>query len=465
MTAQSNILLIHADQWRYDCVAANGHPLLQTPHLDRLAAEGVRFTHAFTPSPICVPERNCLLHGQWATRHGCITNYDSEAPKPVEGTPITFTRVLKEAGYYLGYVGKWHVRRDKEPTDPMYGYDDYVSEDAPYAEWRAAQGYAPGPHTNGWFGEVDPHIPPEGSRIVWGVDRALEYIRRGQERGGPWMVRWDPVEPHLPNVVPEPYASMYPPETIAPWPSFPDPLVGKPYIQVQQRRTWKVDGWGWERWAPIVSRYLGEISLLDFAVGRLLAGLERLGERDNTLVVFTSDHGDLCGGHGMMDKMHIMYEDVVHVPLIVRWPGVAPAGQVQDAFISHALDLAATFCEAAGAEIPAGFQGESLVTCLRDGVGPERDGIASTFAGNQFGLYSQRMWRERRWKYIWNPTAEDELYDLETDPGEVTNRATDPACAGLLQRLRERLVAWMEATDDPLLNQWTRPQLLEGLKV
>jgi arylsulfatase A-like enzyme len=258
---------------------------------------------------------------------------------------------------------------------------------------------------------------------------------------------------------------MYPPEEIPPWPSFPDPLVGKPYMQAQQRRTWQVEGWTWDRWAPLVSRYLGTISLLDAQVGRILEALERLGLAESTMVVYTTDHGGLCGGHGMIDKHYVMYEDVVHVPLIVRWPGHVLPGHTCPAFVSHGIDLAVTFCHVAGAPVPETFRGQSLLRLLAgEGEGGRQD-IFGVYYGNQFGLYSQRMVRDRRWKYVWNATAEDELYDLRLDPGEVCNLAVDPAYRTELARLRGRVVAWMEDTGDPLLNGWTRTQLLEGLKV
>jgi len=153
------------------------------------------------------------------------------------------------------------------------------------------------------------------------------------------------------------------------------------------------------------------------------------------------------------------------VPLMIRWPGRVPAGAVCDAFVSNSLDLATTFCEAAAVPTPATFQGQSLLPLLAGDTTKARDDIYATYFGNQFGLYSQRMVRDRRWKYVYNATAEDELYDLAADPGEVHNRALDPSCADELARLRRRLVAWMEETEDPLLNGWTRGQLLEGRKL
>jgi arylsulfatase A-like enzyme len=163
----------------------------------------------------------------------------------------------------------------------------------------------------------------------------------------------------------------------------------------------------------------------------------------------------------MIDKHYVMYDDVVRVPLLLRWPGRLPAGRTLDAFVTPALDLPVTFCAAAGLPVPPTFVG-------RDLAAPGDSGPPSVFAtyhGNQFGLYSQRMLRTRRWKYVWNATAEDELYDLEADPGELTNLAAGGAFAAELADLRRQLAATMAATQDPLLNPWTKSQLLEGRKV
>ena len=460
MVPPPNILLLVADQHRYDCIGANGHPVIQTPHLDRLAAEGVNFAHAFSPIPVCIPARNTLLHGQWSASHLSIANWNTEAPRPARDGLPAFTQNLRSAGYTLAHVGKWHIHPQNGPA--CYGFQTDVP-DSGYAAWREAMGWPPKPKTE-WTGGADPQAPPEASRLAWGADRVIEQLEACAETDAPFFVHWETNEPHLPSIVPEPYATMYPPEEVPPWPGFPDPLTGKPYIQAQQRRTWRVDGWTWENWAPVVGRYMGEVSLLDAQVGRILQALDRLGLSENTLVMYTADHGDMCGGHGMVDKHYIMYDDVVRIPFTARWPERIPAGGRCNAFVSL-IDLASTFCNVAGVPIPDAFQGQSLLPFLSNPEKPGRKDILAMYHGNQFGLYSQRMVRNARWKYVWNATAEDELYDLQTDPGEIRNRATDPACRNELTRLRSRLVAWMEAISDPLLNHWNRAQLLEGLTI
>lgn len=452
-----NIVLIHSDQHRYDCLGCTGNPIIQTPNLDRLADQGALFRHAFTPSPICSPARASLITGLWPTQHGCVNIPNTESYRPVhEHLPDVFG-TLKEAGYGIRYVGKFHSETVRPPTS--YGVDEFVSQSA-YGAWRKKQGLPPQPRNNGWFGETDPTITPEQSRLAWGADQTIRMMRECHADGDPFFVRWDPSEPHLPCVVPEPYASMYPPETIPPWPSFADELEGKPYVQRLQRKRWGVEDWDWQRWAPVVGRYLGEISLLDAQIGRVLDALDELGVADNTLVVYSTDHGDFCGGHGMMDKHFSGYDDILRVPLILRFPETLRGGQTCDHFVSHSIDLATTLCEAAGAPVPETFEGRNLIADLgeRNATPPRKD-ILCMYQGCQMGLWSTRVVRDSRYKLVFHATAEPEFYDLQEDPGELVNRAEDAALATELKRLAGRLLQWMESIDDPLLNSWTRKQI------
>jgi arylsulfatase A-like enzyme len=199
---------------------------------------------------------------------------------------------------------------------------------------------------------------------------------------------------------------------------------------------------------------------LDFQIGRVLDELERLGIAENTLVMYTADHGDMCGSHGMIDKHCIMYDDVVRVPLMMCWPGHIKPGTENHDFVVNAIDAPATWCAAAGTAIPDYCSGIDLLQALENGTG--REDVFATYHGNQFGNYSQRMVRDRRWKYVWNVSDLDELYDLENDSGELHNLIGDASHASELQRLRQRLVHWLEATHDTLNNHSLKTQLLEG---
>lgn len=455
-----NILMIVADQHRQDCLGISGHPLLKTPNLDALARSGTNFTSAFTSSPICIPARNSLLHGVWPCRHLSIANADTEAPRPAEPIPA-YPELLRAQGYSLAFVGKWLGGRARSPED--YGFHTYVPYGA-YSQWREAQKLPPRPGGMPFFG-VDEGVTPEQSRLAWGARQVMGLLEQAAASDAPFYIRWDPSEPHLPNVVPQPFADMYNPKDIPPWPSFGDNFTNKPYIQAQQLRSWKLDGWSWDQWAHLVARYLGEISLLDNCIGSVLERLNTLGLDDNTIVIYTCDHGDMCGAHGMIDKHYVMYEDVIHVPLIIRCPGASMAGHACDAFVTHTIDLARSLCEWAGAKTPDSFQGQSLIPFLNGTPCHEKDDVLGMYHGNQFGLYSQRMVRNRHWKYVWNATAQDELYNLDWDRGELFNLAQDPLYADTLASLRLRLHEYMREVGDPLDNLWIRRQLLEGCKI
>ncbi|MBI2437988.1 MAG: sulfatase-like hydrolase/transferase [Lentisphaerae bacterium] len=460
--------MIHSDQHRFDTLGVNGHSLVRTPNLDRLAADGVNFTQAFCPTPICSPERASLITGCWPTRHGCMSIPGTEIYQPAHADLPLLPSLLHAAGYFVAHIAKFHNETAANPD--KNGADVYIPESA-YDQWRKARGVPPCPmpvyrgnDLLRWFGAVDKAATAATSRLAWGageVEKLLDHCA-GQKR--PFFIRWDPSEPHPPCQPPPEFAALYPPKSVPPWPSFADTLEGKPFIQGQQRRTWGIDGWRWNGWAPVVARYLAVVSLLDAQVGRLLDALRRLNLEQDTLVVYTTDHGDLCGGHGMIDKHFVLYDDVVRVPLIMRLPGVVPAGRTCEAFVTNAIDLATTFCRAAGIRQPATFGGRDLLPYAAGIEANPRTDIFAMWQGSQFGLYSQRMVRDRRWKYVWNAVAEDELYDLASDPGELTNLAMKPKCRDELQRLRGRLVKWMEEIEDPLLNGWTSRQIEQGLK-
>ena len=474
MAGRPNILFIQPDQQRYDCLGKAGHPLVKTPAIDRLAAEGVWFTHAFTPTPTCCPARQSLLCGKWAEQHGGLWNYGIGLPLKPFAEP-TWTEALASAGYILGYVGRWEVHPIKTPLD--YGFRDWVRA-SDYAAWRKAH-HLPDPVPDAerlpelrghpaarWFGGLDP-VEVEQARPHWYTERTIELMRRYQREGRPWHIRLDFEEPHLPCFPAGRFAEMYPPEYIPPWGSFQERFEHKPYIQRQQLVTWGLEDLSWREWSVFVSRYLGMVSQIDEAIGRVLAALNELGLADSTLVIYTTDHGDNCGSHRLIDKHYVMYEDVVHVPLVMRWPEVIAPGMVCEEFVVHALDLAATVCEATGLPIPSGYQGRSLMPLLRGELLADwREDVVATYHGAQFGLYEQRMLRDRRFKYVWNPTDVDELYDLAADPWELRNLVGQPEYAKVLRSMRQRLLERLVAQGDGLVRtDWMQRQLREGRKL
>ncbi|SDW13627.1 sulfatase-like hydrolase/transferase [Paenibacillus sp. CF384] len=464
-----NILLITADQLRYDCVGYSCVYPVQTPNLDRLAAQSTAFHHAYSHIPVCCPARQSMLHGRRAETIGALWNYNAFLPVgSLQPEHYTWSAALAQNGYRSAFLGKWGVNPSEEPTS--FGYDSYVSE-TEYREFRKNR-YPELAYTNGYFGETNP-IPLEDSETHWFAERAIEAIDQLNTGEEPWHVAVHFAEPHLPCRPAGRFADMYDPEEIPEWHGFRETFEGKPYIQQQQLVSWGVENYTWADWAPVVARYYGIISQLDEAIGRILDALEQNGAAENTVVIFTADHGDMCGSHRMMDKHYVLYDDVVRVPLMISWPGRLQSGAAIEDFVYNLLDLGPTVLELAGIgdEPPVKFHGQSIVPPLLNGSGPTqdfigRDEIVASYNGQQFGLYTQRMIRTRTWKYIWNLTDTDELYDLQSDPAELANVIGEAANGEVVAELRQRLYDRLAADEDPVVtNEWTRRQLLNGAKL
>lgn len=460
-----NVLMIVCDQLRYDSVgfsginASLGRPV-HTPNLDGLARQGLWFDNAYTSLPTCCPARQSMLAGKRAETFGALWNYDiTSKVASLQPSQPNWPAALQKSGYRMTYIGKWHVSPDFIPTD--FGYESYVSEQD-YAAWRA-ENHPDALCAFDWFGSVDP-VPVPASHTHWLAQKAQEQIRRYARQSSPWHVRLDLSEPHLPCQPCAEFAKMYDPAALRAWPSFSDDFEGKPYIQKQNIYTWGNENRTWKDWSQYVARYFAVVSQVDDAVGGVLKALEESGEAQNTLVLFTADHGDMAGSHRMMDKHYVLYDDVVHVPLILRFPGARP--RRIEGFVNNCLDMAPTLLELCGAP---SFEndGRSWVPLLT-GSGEQglRDCAVSTLNGQQFGLYSQRMLRTKDWKYIWNLTDTDELYDLHADPWELVNRAHDPELQPLLAELRKQLYAILQKEDpDIVKTDWLRRQLLENHKL
>ncbi len=482
--SKPNILLIVADQQRYDCLGYAGMMPVRTPNIDRLAAGGTWFEHAYTSIPTCCPARQSLMSGRTAESLRAYWNYDITMPVAslTPDTP-TWPAMLEEAGYRNAFIGKWHVSPDFGPLDfgyeYFYGVKDY--------EHRFRSIVPNHRFTEGSLGESDP-APLHESRTHVYADLAIERIREYHASGTPWHVRLDFPEPHPPYRPAREYDGMYAPEDVIRWGSFDETFRHKPFIQRKQLENWGVDRMSWDDWAPTVARYYSVITQMDDAIGRVLSALDESGAADNTFIIFTSDHGDMTGGHRMMDKHYVMYDDVVRVPLLVVGPDIRT--QRCRELVSNTLDLMPTILDLAeigtdgdrrrdtagrderedraerhargnGTELR--FHGRSLAPILH-GETPEDwpEEAVSTHNGSQFGLYSQRMIRTRRWKYIWNLTAEDELYDLKADPHELENVIDEDAHREVRLDLKRRLYRRLKTWDDPLLKgPWLEPQLLE----
>ncbi|MBO4406948.1 MAG: sulfatase-like hydrolase/transferase [Clostridia bacterium] len=449
-----NFLLINADQLRHDAVGYRGLRPVKTPHLDRLAEESVDFAEAFTPLPVCSPARQSLLCGRHPDSFGAQWNYDF-IPTPRLDPAWCWPKELERRGWNTGYVGSFHVipERDARP----YGYRDFVSSSE--HKKLLAEKYPDAEFSGGWFGCESP-IPLEDSATHWTARKATALLEKYAAEAKPWHLWVDFEEPHLPCRPSAPFAGMYDPASIPPWDGYGDDFHLKPYIHRQQTWSWDTEACTWEKdWAPMVARYFGVVSQLDDAVGRILDCLRKTGQWDDTAVVFTSDHGDMCGSHNMLDKHYVLYDDIIRVPFLAKVPGVPP--RVSREFVQNTLDLPASLPGWLGFEKPPVLHGRPLPLEKREESG--RETVVSTSNGQQFGLYTARAIRTKRWKYVWNLTDVDELYDLEADPGEKENRVSDPALSGLISDLRSRLWEDLSSHGDPFTRSaWLKHQLLDG---
>lgn len=457
-----SVLLLLTDQERYDLTTPDS--VVETPNIDRLREEGMAFSRAYTPISICSSARASLLTGLYPHNHGMLNNsHETDAIQPNLPTELpTFGELLAEAGYTNYYVGKWHVGRDQGPEDFGFEYrggadrhhDAELAGD--FESYREDLGVEMGEtdledrietDTGTLVAATDP-APVEATRPYYIAERAIEQLQEGITE--PFFLRVDLYGPHHPYVVPEPYASMYDLAEIEPPESYRETFCGKPQVHEQYLDYRGVRGFNWETWRKVIANYWGFMTLIDEQIGRILDATEKL---ENLCTIHTSDHGDFTGGHRQFNKGPLMYEDTYHIPLQIRWPEVIEAGATCEAFVSlH--DLMPTFLELAGVEI-RNVDGRSIRPLL-SGKNPENwpDSHFAQYHGDEFGLYSQRMFRTERYKYVHNAPDRNELYDLKEDPNELGNLIDHPAYEDVRADLETRLVERMRETGDPLA-KWT----------
>lgn len=445
-----NILWICSDQQRWDTIGALGNPHVCTPHLDRLCAEGTAFDLAFCQSPICTPSRSSFLTGLYpSTVHGCRNGNDVWA----EGAELIPKTLRDQAGYDCGLSGKLHLAGAYHRTEPRARDDGYRvfhwshsprdewGEDHAYRRWVAEKG-----EDLGALHAASEPIPAEFHQTTFCADRAIEFMQ--EERSGPWLMSVNIFDPHAPFDPPADYRARYDADAL------PGPYFRESDLEAQAALQ-SVDFQS-EAKRPaacgahdLQAAYYAMIELIDDNVGRMLQALEDTGQRENTLVIFTSDHGEMLGDHGLVLKGCRFYEGLVRVPLILSWPGHIQSGVVSEALV-ELLDLAPTLLEYAGLDIPETMQGRSLVSLLqgeadlhhhRDFVRTEYYGALNPNAPDRddfVGIYAT-MIRTRRYKQVsYHGLALGELFDLEQDPHEFENLWDDPAHAEVRFQLMQQ---------------------------
>jgi arylsulfatase A-like enzyme len=437
-----NILLIVADDMAHTDLGIAGHPLVKTPNLDRLAREGVRFTHVFTPNPICTPSRAALLTGQDCWTNGCYF-----FGMPIKESSIQFATLLSKAGYKTFYTGKWH--NDGKPWTRGFASGAYHFVGGPPIETRQSKPWVVD-HGGGNKRQVERF----STTLI--TDAALAFLDKQKRGDKPFLMFVSHKSPHDPWTPPGKYASMYPPERI----ELPKNFMPRPTDQHGRPYRWFTDWHGTELRdealmpyprtpagvREVRSRYFGMVTQLDHQIGRLLNKLDEKRLTANTLVLFLADHGISLGAHGFSGKQ-TMYDEGIRLPMILRYPRVE-RGQATRSELVSLIDVFPTLCEAAGVPVPEAVEGKSLLGLYQGKGRWQRDRIFAAFHSPSKHRMISRAVRTKQFKYIHNLTTDEvELYDLKNDPYELTNRSGQPKYRAIEEQLAADLLAWRKKSE------------------
>jgi arylsulfatase len=456
--ARPNVLFIMTDQQRADALGAAGNTVIRTPHLDALAKDGVLFRHCWVQHPVCMPSRASIFTGRYPSAHRVRTN--GVALPPYE---TTLAQTFLENGYRTGGAGKFHfvphLNRQLPTMDthpgPFYGFQEFhIGEDdrtGEYGLWLKR--YHPE-----YAGKRDHELPVEVHHTSWTASHTIDFIKKCGGRGEPFFAFCSFVDPHQGYDPPPPYRTMYKEADMPAAISRPGELDDKPPFFKSFAKQWQsvTDRWRYHR-----TQYYGEVTFIDDAVGRIVAALEGLRIRENTLVLFTSDHGDMLGDHGLFFKGPFHYRGCTNVPLLFHWPGHLRAGKRVDGMVQE-IDLFPTITALLGLTNPPGVQGKSqkpVLTTDSTDTGYESALIEFGTSGATVpnlvrpdaetpDLYTIRS---AKWRMSYYPGKEyGELYDLENDPHEFINRWNDPSMQATKRRLKDELLDRVLAAHDPL---------------
>ena len=471
MAKRKNVILILSDQQRKDTIAAYGEGLcdiVKTPNIDQLAAEGMKFNNAYTTSAICAPARASVMTGLYPHKHGVIDNFTDI----VEGTPL-LGECMRDAGYFCGYAGKWHVSPNKTPEEcgfhegkPFMGYAFPGSQVFPhlifnqppdnkpnyYEEYLKEEGFENIDVSHGFLGDNPAlqiqemfckHEGPIESTIEYFVAQETNrIIDMAKDQDKPFFIWSNFWGPHSPSIVPEPYYSMYDPKSIPEHPSYCDTFEDKPYGYYLSEKMWGLGNYGWEGFQEIIARYLGHCTMIDDMVGMIVDKLKAEGLYDDTIIIYSADHGDCLGAHKLIEKGAFTFEEIYHIPMVVKGAGTKD----NDSFVTL-QELMPTILDIAGAPQPV--DGESILPLM---MGEKEDNGRTEVFGeyhNHFYIARQRMVRDHDYQLTFNESEKGELYDLKKDPYQLHNVAYDPAYADIKKQYMDKLGKHLKATNDP----------------
>lgn len=453
-----NLLLIWTDEQRADTMACYGNDFIKTPHLNRLADESFVFEKAYCTQPVCTPSRASILTGLWPHTHRCTTN-NTPLPKDCP----TMAEML--TGYHSAYYGKWHLGDEiaaqrgfvewKSFEDgayrPFYSDPELLKQRSDYHHYLSRLGYPPQETAKDgaavFSRDQAAGLPARHTKAGFLGREAAEFIGR-QSAKRPWFLSVNFLEPHMPFF--GPYNDMYAPEEIPVGPAFGVPPSSA--MAEKKRRTaarYGAKGFGGlplateADWRRVRANYYGLVSLVDDSVGRILDALEASGQADDTIVVFTSDHGDMMGDHACLAK-NLTYEQSIGIPLLIRNPRLSAKQRRIPGYVSQ-IDLVPTLLDLLGQEIPPHLQGRSLRPVL-EGGGDLGDN--EVFVEWNNGDTWRTIITPDGWKLNLSPTDQCELLNLKDDPWEMRNRFHDPECRSRVLDLGARIQSWQKKSGD-----------------
>lgn len=460
-----NILLFLSDQQRADTVPGECFEGLHIPHLEWLARRGETYRRAYCPAIICAPSRASILTGHTAHTHGVHANYQPNGNRlPFRKDLPTMGDLLKEAGYRCGYFGKWHLptgnRRPGFPdgTARLSYWDTEDPADDEAIAFARNMGVELGDRYTSYL--QDPGSPDKSggraTRLPLALhpstlmaQRAAGFVRESCRQSDPFFAVCSCIEPHplglRYDIAPAPFDRMYDPadmplpETLHD-PGAPELLRGRNFRGLKP-----ADRFSDLELRRFIAGYYGAVSYTDYLLGLVLEPIIAAGKTGETLVVFSSDHGEMLGAHGMLKKGPVMYEDLTRVPLVVMDPRRKNQAGTRHAHPVSLLDLAPTFLQAAGRPLPADLPGRPLPGP------PDARGVMVEYHSSGWGEPPMplRAWITEEWKYVEAPDGGNFLFNLKTDPYELENRSDDPDCRGIKLRLARDLKAFLQKIGDP----------------
>ena len=433
MDKRPNILLIMSDEHDPAVTGCYGHPHVETPHLDQLAAEGTTFDNAYTACPICVPARMSFMTGQYVHQIGTWDN-----GSPLAGSTPTIGSYLEAAGYETVACGRTHF----VGPERLHGFGKRLMDDAEKWKQWSMKGASRAPESRrGSNSHVAECGPGEGWQNHYdrtAIDLSERFLNSRAEYPGdrPFLLYTGIMNPHFPLICPEEYYNRYYPDRVTLPKTQTEPYESQ-HPSIQQLRYWlrNEEPLDDDLSTRAMASYYGLVSFSDDLMGRLLDVVNNFPLRNNTVVIYVSDHGEMAGNHGIWQKQ-CFYENAVRVPMIIRHPNGIANQRVQAG--TNLVDILPTLLDIANQD-PPDFPGNSLLPVVTGASLADRPIFSEYHAqGSTTGGF---MIRKGPWKYIHYVGLEDQLFNVVDDPDEINNRATDPTCADTLSDLRNELLA------------------------